>query len=343
MNTDLRFLACDAWLCPVSETMELSPHWQRSIRACELPERPHDWGTSTSGSTTGTRVVRCLPRTEAALRRRREQRYKQYEHPEPYLALVMGRGLSIAQRAQTLHEFLNKVAEELPPTSRFGRALPLVAVPIFGAGIAAEDVLRGDEQSGEIIESMLRELHAFASSHACDVALCTVDPSAFGAAQQARRRLLGARSADRLGRLYRLRAPVDLVTRAAVDRYEAEVDRLALLLLNGQTSLFLGAGVSINAGLPSWAALIDLLALELAISPEDRTSLARLNPLEAASLCAARAGSEAELKRLCARIVGSATYYLLLTTYYLLLRCARIVGSATYYLLLTTYYLLLTT
>ena len=153
---------------------------------------------------------------------------------------------------------------------------------------------------------MLRELHAFASSHACDVALCTVDPSAFGAAQQARRLLLGARSADRLGRLYRLRAPVDLVTKASVDRYEAEVDRLALLLLNGQTSLFLGAGVSINAGLPSWAALIDLLALELAISPEDRKSLARLNPLEAASLCAARAGSEAELKRLCARIVGSA-------------------------------------
>ena len=130
MNTDVRFLACDAWLCPVSETMELSPHWERSIRACELPERPHDWGTSTSGSTTGTRVVRCLPRTEAALRRRREQRYKQYEHPAPYLALVMGRGLTIAQRAQTLHEFLKKVSEELPHMSRFGRALPLVAVPI---------------------------------------------------------------------------------------------------------------------------------------------------------------------------------------------------------------------
>ena len=153
---------------------------------------------------------------------------------------------------------------------------------------------------------MLRELHAFASSHACDVALCTVDPSAFGAAQQARRRLLGRRSEDRLGQLYRLRAPVDLVTKASVDRYEAEVDRLALLLLNGQTSLFLGAGVSINAGLPSWATLIDLLALELAISTEDRQSLARLNPLEAASLCAARAGSEATLKRMCATIIGSA-------------------------------------
>ena len=188
MNTDLRFLACDAWLCPVSETMELSPHWQRSIRACELPERPHDWGISTSGSATGTRVVRCRPRTEAALRRRREERYKQYEHPEPYLALVMGRGLSVAQRAQTLHEFLDKVSEELAPTSRFGRALPLVAVPILGAGMAAEDVLRGDDQSGELITAMLRELHAFASRHACDVALCTVDPSAFGAAQQARRR-----------------------------------------------------------------------------------------------------------------------------------------------------------
>ena len=96
------------------------------------------------------------------------------------------------------------------------------------------------------------------------------------------------------------------MTKASVDRYEAEVDRLALLLLNGQTSLFLGAGVSINAGLPSWATLIDLLALELAISTEDRQSLLRLNPLEAASLCAARAGSEATLKRMCATIIGSA-------------------------------------
>ena len=186
MNTDLRFLACDAWLCPVSETMELSPYWQRSIRACELPERPHDWGFSTSGSATGTRVVRCLPRSEAALRRRQEERFKQYERPEPYLALAMGRGLSVAQRAQTLHEFLDKVvsdalalglgialgvvssrktsrtaprtrtrtrcltlalaltlsitltkvSEELAPASRFGRALPLVAVPILGAGTA---------------------------------------------------------------------------------------------------------------------------------------------------------------------------------------------------------------
>jgi len=84
------------------------------------------------------------------------------------------------------------------------------------------------------------------------------------------------------------------------------VDRLARLLLNGQTSLFLGAGVSIDAGLPSWSQLIELLAAELAISPPDRASLASLNPLEAASLLAARAGGDAALKRLCARIVGMA-------------------------------------
>ena len=46
--------------------------------------------------------------------------------------------------------------------------------------------------------------------------------------RQARRRLLGAFSADGLGRLYRLRAPAELRTKASVDRYEAEVDRLAL-------------------------------------------------------------------------------------------------------------------
>ena len=64
--------------------------------------------------------------------------------------------------------------------------------------------------------------------------------------------------------------------------------------------------MSINAGLPSWAQLIELLAAELGISSDEITSLGRLNPLEAASLCAARAGSEGALKRLCARIIGSA-------------------------------------
>ena len=200
MNTDLRFLACDAWLCPVSEAMELSPRWQRSIRECEQPERPRGWGSS-------IRAVRCLPRTAAALRRRREERYKQYEHPRPYLTLVMGEPLPAS--LLSLNQFLDQVVADLRGRSRFGRALPLVAVPIFGAGVAAaellqfgnpslslltppvgaglaaEDVLRGDEQSGEIIAAMLRELHAFASRHACDVALCTVDSSAFGAAQQA--------------------------------------------------------------------------------------------------------------------------------------------------------------
>lgn len=133
MNTDLRFLACDAWLCPVSESMELSPRWQRSIRECEQPERPRGWGSS-------IRAVRCLPRTAAALRRRREERYKQYEHPRPYLTLVMGEPLPAS--LLSLNQFLDQVVADLRGRSRFGRALPLVAVPIFGAGVAAAELLQ---------------------------------------------------------------------------------------------------------------------------------------------------------------------------------------------------------
>ena len=114
MNTDLRFLACDAWLCPVSESIELSPRWQRSIRECEQPERPRGWGSS-------IRAVRCLPRTAAALRRRREERYKQYEHPRPYLTLVMGEPLPAS--LLSLNQFLDQVVADLRGRSRFGRAL----------------------------------------------------------------------------------------------------------------------------------------------------------------------------------------------------------------------------
>ena len=300
LNTKHELLACDGWLCPVSRSMETKPCFD--IKPCEKPDRPVAWGA-------GTRVVRCRPRTDEALRERQEKRYRRYDPPRPYLALLMGAGNdgeapSVALLMQTLREFLSLVAADLKDEpSRFYREVPLVALPIFGAGRAADDVLRGDPRGGEIISAMIHELHAFTSTHAIDIALCTVDPAAFGAALQARRQMLGALSPDRLGRLWRLRAPHDV---ASIDQYNTEVDALAQRFLDGQVSLFLGAGVSINAGLPSWAQLIDIIALELGLSSTDRTALTRLNPLEAASVLADRAGGEPALKELTARIIGSA-------------------------------------
>ena len=126
LNSDVRFLACDAWLCPVGKSMNVPRHWQ--IRASEVPEQPAGWGEREL-------CVRCNPKLEAE----RGPNHG-YEHPDPYLAYVLGDGsesLSLEQLSATLRAFLALVHEDLQAReargapSRFGRALPLVALPIL--------------------------------------------------------------------------------------------------------------------------------------------------------------------------------------------------------------------
>ena len=303
LNSDVRALACDGWLCPVRSDMRVEAHW--GISASEVPNRPGGWSTDTL-------CIRCLPKSD----QERQSSHMYYDHPQPYLACVVGEDGSppLEHLRLALRSFLALVKEDLEARerrnapSRFGRAVPFVALPIFGAGFATRNIMRGDDNAGSIIVMVLRELDAFTSENSVDVALCSIDAAAYGAAQQARRFLLGEQKTDhavtRYSRLYRLRAPA-----GAADpvRYHDEVERLAERFSDGQVSLFLGAGVSINAGLPSWTQLLERLAVDLGMPAEERDALALLNPLEAATICAGRlAGGEPELKRRCAAILASA-------------------------------------
>ena len=298
-NSDLRHLACDAWLVPVDTTMEVDARWK--LEPSEIPERPDAWGASEY-------VVQCKPPTSEAARRRLDERF--YSRL-PFLTLVQGTAASrptISMLVVALRQFLGRIIDLHAAGglySRFDRALPLVALPIFGADIAArgKEALSGHSDTGEIILAMLHELHQFTSEHAIDVALCTVDSAAFGAAQTARRMLLGEFKSDNRGRLWRLRLPSNA---ADHERYYAVVERLSDEFLAGRVSLFLGAGVSINAGLPSWKQLIDILAGQISLPAHERMTLAQLNPLEAASVLAQRYGGHRALKRACAHILSGA-------------------------------------
>lgn len=219
LNTDVRFIACDSWLCPVDKTMKVEATWQ--VTAKEVPKRPRGWGST-------ERCVSCVQRVERAKRG--------YDHPLPYLTHILG-GRSIEELADALHDFLEMAArdlqarEESGAPSRFGRALPLVALPIFGAGLSSDDALRGHDNVGSIIATMLTELDAFTKTHAIDIALCTIDEAAFGAAQTARRKMLGVEEPDQLGRLWRLRPPPNAADPSC---YADAVERLAERFLDGQ-------------------------------------------------------------------------------------------------------------
>lgn len=134
------------------------------------------------------------------------------------------------------------------------RALPLVVIPVLGIGRGG----RGDDKGG-VLTQLIEALQEEVGQLPFDIALVTPDPAVYAAAQYMRRRNPGA-------------LPVDKVAESLADKARA-----------GQLALFLGAGVSIPAGLPSWQALVDELASRLS-SSKDRDALEGLDVTDKAQL-----------------------------------------------------------
>ncbi len=151
------------------------------------------------------------------------------------------------------------------PGEMLGAARPLLGVPLLGTGHGGKRHERG--QVMEVVIGRLMDILGNDAIHA-DVVLVTNDENSYCAAQAARANWIRAsNTADVLS-----------------DIEHETVERLTREAKAGRLVLFLGAGVSIGAGLPSWNKLLTNLADKTDLSSAERAQLETLDPRDAAAV-----------------------------------------------------------
>ncbi len=231
-------LSCDAWLVPSSSRPTPGNTFRNAVAEKGPPGTPQSW------SEVSGRVIPWEP--------------LQPGWPRPWVVrTIESPDSEPAKFVASAQEFLTVAANAFKPPPRNNRALPLLALPVVGAGAGG-----GAAQAGKIVRVLLPVLYDFTAKHAVDVALVMKDPAQYAAAQAVRTEQRGE------GAWPELNEPLG-----------KRCDYLAQRANRNEIVLFLGAGVSQAAGLPSWSELLQRLAgSDLAGQPE----FTRLSPLDQA-------------------------------------------------------------
>lgn len=187
--------------------------------------------------------------------------------PRPWLLNVVG---SFTRLAEALTAFVAGASQAAP---MHGRERPLLALPLLATGRGGAAGIKG-----ELVQRLLDILYGLLDRYQVDLALVTHTAAAFTAVQKARPRPSLRPSQQRL----------------------AEHARM------GELVLFLGAGVSMAAGLPSWSGLLSGLAQDAGL---DLGELARLDLLDQGSILQRRLP---DLSQRIADSLGRTRHYALL-------------------------------
>jgi hypothetical protein len=220
-QTDLTRLSCDGLVLPCDSNGNISGYWNELLSDPVRSPEAASW----------VRVPGCRPGPDGTV--------TLLPHSGRALTVVdtVADGLDEAAIVGRVAQAVENTAKDLRP--RFGRHLPLVALPLVGTGQGGQAHRRG-----RMVRLLVPELIDLATRLECDIALALHSRQDLAAVQSARSEAEARHGAwTELGSLL-----------------STEADRLGRLAARGELSLFVGSGVSAPLGLPTWPELVAQLA-----------------------------------------------------------------------------------
>lgn len=191
--------------------------------------------------------------------------------PKPWLVDVVGVDKPISYFVERACRFVEVASDWLyaHPDAIYltERDRPLLGIPLIGTGTGG-----AAHRAGDMAAELLPALQKTATQCGVDVALVLIQTAKYAAAVRVRERTLG-------DDLSAWPVPLD-------DKEIRALNALVTHARKGQLVLFIGAGVSIGAGLPSWDGMLTQLAINEDIfppkDPEFRRRFHKLSPLDRA-------------------------------------------------------------
>jgi hypothetical protein len=247
---DLTKIACDAWLLPTDRFFNVNDGWRLGLEACGIAWQ--DGGPAFRAWERGE-LVRRLPSPTG-------------KFPAVWAARSGTDRPDVRRYVDVAVRFVDEAAaactKDPHAFTKAWRSTRLLALPVVGTRDGG-----GYTEAVRILGKLIPAMGSQARQRGIDVALVCLDANMYAAAQRVRQEAADAGWESALG----------------LDGIE-QAQNLARLAQNGRLVLFLGAGASIGAGLPSWSGLIKKLGGAKLDSKAAEETFSKLSVLDQATL-----------------------------------------------------------
>ena len=250
---DITHLKCDAWMLPSDSDRNVEEHWKKSVPGLgRAVAQPED--PEYWGLLTFTLPITGFDPAS----------------PLPILTAVPHYGFEDANELRPRIDEFIRVGARQAAMRRTGsghqRPNALLAMPSFGTAGGGGRLLKG-----KILQVILEQAHKTAAEMGVDVVIVLRDKKMFALAQVMRK------DSKYWG---------ELAERGLLN----EAKKLAKIAKTGRLVPFMGAGVSVSAGAPTWGELIESLAESANLSFDEAESLlqGKMDPRDQAAYLRSR-------------------------------------------------------